>query len=360
MRKNKSLIAILVVVGILVVVTVSLMILVNNKSKAVTTCPNCGVARWSDGECLNCGYRCKHNYVEGETIAATCTKNGSTKMKCSICGRSYNKVLAATGHNYAAATCTKPATCKKCGDTTGSALGHNMQETDNYAKSADGHKVEKKCSRCSRTEFGSLENHNWSNGVCSICEYGCQHTSTTGYAHDANEHWQVCNECLLKINKGNHNYSNGVCNECEYECVHTNKTTTSNGAASHKIECNTCHQVWSQNHVNWTDGKCSDCGYECEHTGGTHKNDGYCTVCGEQYQLHYCDLTHPDEYVVALSGGADVGHVERYYCEVEGCEWYEYGSTPFPHRFMVLERGFWGVDLRYLWLPMLLFRLCGW
>ena len=42
-----------------------------------------------------------------------------------ICSYTPAYAVTACVHSYAAATCTKPQTCTKCGATTGSSLGHN-------------------------------------------------------------------------------------------------------------------------------------------------------------------------------------------------------------------------------------------
>ena len=54
----------------------------------------------------------------------------------------YTNVSEATCiHTYAAATCTQPKTCTKCGATLGAALGHNYVTSGNIAK----------CTRCGAT-----------------------------------------------------------------------------------------------------------------------------------------------------------------------------------------------------------------
>ena len=53
----------------------------------------------------------KHSFV-----GASCTEGG--RCECGAVG-------SALGHNYASATCTAPDTCKRCGATKNSALGHS-------------------------------------------------------------------------------------------------------------------------------------------------------------------------------------------------------------------------------------------
>lgn len=66
-----------------------------------------------------------HSYDEGTvTREATCTEDGTMTYTCTICGATYEEVIAATGHDYEAVV-TEPTatekgyttyTCKHCGD----------------------------------------------------------------------------------------------------------------------------------------------------------------------------------------------------------------------------------------------------
>ena len=61
--------------------------------------------------------------------AATCTEKGYTgDTYCKGCGikLSDGTDIPATGHDWAAATCTTPKTCKVCKATEGNALGHKL------------------------------------------------------------------------------------------------------------------------------------------------------------------------------------------------------------------------------------------
>ena len=99
-------------------------------------------------------------------VAPTCTADGYTEYTCSVCGDYHTgNVVPALGHDYgdaacgtvascgregcedadsakpiehdfAPATCTEPATCKRgCGATEGEPLGHNMSEANCLAPS---------------------------------------------------------------------------------------------------------------------------------------------------------------------------------------------------------------------------------
>ena len=60
----------------------------------------------------------------GGTMTAS-TSGCKTIWRCNSC----MAMTVDTSHSYAAATCTAPQTCTKCGATTGSALGHDYSGT---------------------------------------------------------------------------------------------------------------------------------------------------------------------------------------------------------------------------------------
>ncbi len=83
-----------------------------------------------------------HDWQETETKDATCTEKGFITYKCAICDQIKTEELAALGHEWEDATCTDPKTCSRCGETSGSALGHT-----------DG----AKCERCGLVLFKTLK-----------------------------------------------------------------------------------------------------------------------------------------------------------------------------------------------------------
>ena len=66
---------------------------------------------------------------------------------------------ASCQHTYSDATCDVPATCSKCGQTTGDALGHNFQ-----GGSCD---TPGTCSRCGATSGTGA--HNYYGSKCTVC-----------------------------------------------------------------------------------------------------------------------------------------------------------------------------------------------
>ena len=66
-----------------------------------------------------------HTIVKQEGISPTCTTEGKTDGKiCSVCGEVFTQqqIISALGHNYSVATYEAPATCQRCGATTGQPL----------------------------------------------------------------------------------------------------------------------------------------------------------------------------------------------------------------------------------------------
>ena len=83
-------------------------------------------------------------------VAPTCTEKGYTLHTCS-CGDSYSdNEKAALGHDWKAADCTAAKTCKRCGKTEGSALGHSYGDwvvVTEPTTATEGLR-EKTCGRC--------------------------------------------------------------------------------------------------------------------------------------------------------------------------------------------------------------------
>ena len=70
-----------------------------------------------------------------------------------------------TSHTYAAATCTAPKTCTKCGYTEGEPLGHDLvhHEKEDPTCTKKGHKAYDTCTRCDYTTYQEIPalGHEW-------------------------------------------------------------------------------------------------------------------------------------------------------------------------------------------------------
>lgn len=96
-------------------------------------------------------------------------------------------VLGATGcaceHEWLAATCTAPETCKKCHATQGEALGHQWEAATCQAPET--------CKRCGETQGTALK-HEWSEATCTTpktCS-SCGATEGAALGHQPGE-WEL-------------------------------------------------------------------------------------------------------------------------------------------------------------------------
>ena len=98
------------------------------------------------------GHICANHLTLVEAKAATCTVPGNTAYYECSCGKFYEDatasveitdhdsvVIKALGHDWVAATCTEPKTCKRegCGATEGDPIGHNYSTA--WSHDASGH-----------------------------------------------------------------------------------------------------------------------------------------------------------------------------------------------------------------------------
>lgn len=92
-----------------------------------------------------------HSFSSYQTVvSAGCTSNGFKERTCKVCGKKESVTINATGHNYSSPTCTESSHCTKCGQTSGTALGHNFSSG--------------KCTRCGVTTFTLLKEYVITNG----------------------------------------------------------------------------------------------------------------------------------------------------------------------------------------------------
>lgn len=106
-----------------------------------------------------CDYEIKeHTYGKEEIITeATCTKKGKKQLVCKDCGDVKNETVAALGHKWAGATCTKAGVCSVCGKK-GEKADHNYKVIeDKKASETYAGKRTKECQDCGKkvTEYST-------------------------------------------------------------------------------------------------------------------------------------------------------------------------------------------------------------
>ena len=126
--------------------------------KGETVAPTCNAEGYTVYTCSACGdsYHgditpAKHSLVAVETKAPTCTEYGYTVYGCEHCDHTeIGSYEAALGHDYSEATCTEPATCGRCDETTDAPLGHDIVIDNAVAPTCTetGLTAGSHCSRC--------------------------------------------------------------------------------------------------------------------------------------------------------------------------------------------------------------------
>lgn len=96
-------------------------------------------------------------------------------------------------HNFAPATCEKPSTCTKCGETTGSLGEHEWNEATCISL--------KTCSVCGKAE-GEFGEHNYVKGACTVCK-----KEDLNYGMLTSHLWQTYKSGrLISLSFSNENY----------------------------------------------------------------------------------------------------------------------------------------------------------
>ena len=217
---------------------------------------------------------------------ATCTEKGWKEYvtcKREGCDYSTYEEIPALGHTGGTATCTEQATCERCNEKYGSALGHKYGDLISKIEptcSATGTEAHYKCSVCNKV-FKDDEHK----------------TETT---HD---------ELTIAINPNAHNFGNWIKNEgadthtrvCSYNNEHTETENCQGGTATciEQATCEKCNVKYGElaKH-NYKDGVCIVCGSRRPSEGLTYSlnsdGNGY-TVTG----IGTCtdkELIIPSEY----------------------------------------------------------------
>ena len=252
---------------------------------------------------------------------------------CSVCEY-------ACVHTGGEANCKTAAKCSVCNTTYGEPDADNHKAEGKWITTALTHKLVYNC--CDTVAVDS-ESHEWVDGVCSECGYGCthkggkatctaaavctlcghsygnvntkNHTGEAVWTKTETSHKAVYNCCdAVAVAEEEHNWNNGVCEDCVYVCKHTGGTATCTSRATCEIcgkmygklnaENHSGTPVWTKNETThtktynccgtvtvateaheWADGVCTECGWVCVHAGGTPTCSALaiCEYCGEEH-----------------------------------------------------------------------------
>ena len=145
-----------------------------------------------------------HELDEGTvTTAPTCTATGLKTFTCSACGGTEVTILPALDHDWAAATCMTPKTCRRdgCGAKEGTVDQNNHTGEKVWSTTERRHTQRYNCCGLVTVE---TEEHTWEKGVCTLCACRCvSHTGGTATCVKK----AVCEDCgeaYGEVDGGNH------------------------------------------------------------------------------------------------------------------------------------------------------------
>ena len=346
---------------------------IGNHNYVDSTCTICNHTctshEWEDGACTNC--HITHDCEAGNSFSHANATDDLCIKNCTTCGKAYTNAE----HGYYLGTCVycghshvnhiedgwtvdEDSHYKYCAVCTAllESGEHNLGEIDKNSSDIQNHY--RYCSICER---GVGEEHTYQDGVCTECDYECEHSfgelkdlngsehyrecsickyqeienhelnnmcycTTCGY-HDCdtmgwfggetiddNTCYTICMECKTRFGIKNHSYSEGVCTDCNYECEHSTEKLVSVNNDTHNCVCTVCNKVLrTENHTFSGDGEKCSCGHshDCEASNKFQYSPNVedwcikeCTICGAS-----CKISEEHEWV----------NGKCFYCEKE-CE----------------------------------------
>lgn len=183
--------------------------------------------------CDECGYEIKAastGHVLGAYQKGT---NGQHSRSCTNEGCAYTEWENCT---YSTPTCTKLATCSVCG-ATGSFNPNNHEGQPVWEQTATTHEQVYEC--CGAVVVTETK-HTWEDGVCTVCNYACQHSGGLATCTDLAV-CATCGESYGALNPNNHDPSDEWTQEngkhyhaCKNGCgAHLDETECSGGEKSY-------------------------------------------------------------------------------------------------------------------------------
>ncbi len=308
----------------------------------------------------------KLTVAEGTTL----TNNGVVAVKGTV---EVLGTLVCNNHNGGTATCTEKAECTLCGSEYGETDIQNHTGEEKWEQTETKHTKKWDC--CGTVTVEEAD-HEFENGVCTVCQYACGHKGGTATCtekavceicgeaygelnpqnHTGEEKWEQTEtkhtkkwDCCgtVTVEEADHAFENGVCTVCQYACGHKGGEAT----CTEKAVCEICGEAYGelnpQNHTGeekweqtetkhtkkwdccgtvtveeadhaFENGVCTVCQYACGHKGGTAtcKDKAVCEVCGEAYgeldANNHKELTHVEAKEATKE---EEGNTEYWYCK---------------------------------------------
>ena len=269
-----------------------------------------------------------HELDEGTvTTAPTCTATGLKTFTCSACGGTEVTILPALDHDWAAATCMTPKTCRRdgCGAKEGTVDQNNHTGEKVWSTTERRHTQRYNCCGLVTVE---TEEHTWEKGVCTLCAYRCvSHTGGTAtcvkkaeceicgeeygdygshdyaadWTSDEQEHWHGCALCDSRSDAGMHadGDKDHLCDTCGRTISgHTGGTAT----CVKKAVCEDCGEAYGE-----VDGGNHEALVRVPAKAAAEDAEGnseywYCSACGKYYgdEKGTKEITEADTVIVKL------------------------------------------------------------
>ena len=233
---------------------------------------------------------------DGHTWGAWSSDGSAHTRSCTVDGCNATDGASCSGGT---ATCRAAAVCDTCGESYGATDPDNHTDTTEWIQTATEHTQRYRC--CDKVTVAT-EAHEWADGICSECGYGCAHVGGTATCHTK----AVCTTCgnaYGELDGTSHDGGTELRGEKAASC-------TADGYTGDTY-CLGCGALLAQGNKTEATG----------HSGGTATctAQATCDTCGESY-----GNTDPDNHsalrrIPAKAATAETeGNIEYWYCD--GCK----------------------------------------
>ena len=221
-------------------------------------------------------------------------------------------------HTGGIATCTKKAVCEICGEEYGELNPENHTGEEVWEHTETTHTKKWNC--CGKVTVAEAD-HEFENGVCTVCAYSCTHKdentdhkcdicSETVSNHSDENYDHLCDICGKSISNHADDDNNHICDLCG--------KAVSNHIDSNKDHiCDICGKAVSNHVDDNTDHICDICGK----TISNHiddDNNHLCDTCGKAVSNH---VDSNNDHVCDICGKAISNHVDEnnnHICDICG------------------------------------------
>lgn len=247
-----------------------------------------------------------HSWKDEEVIlAATCTEDGTKKIKCERCGAEDEAAIPTEGHKWGeptinAATCDADGeerkVCTACNEeekTTLPALGHDLYNQTNGPTCTENIKHFELCHRCDYSRLLKEEADTKSSHLVKAEGIPCDDPEN-GYAceNPDKKHYRECSVCGIKIIE-DHTASyiqdsdtlhRVYCEICKKSSYDSHVAVWDIKPSYHKKYCSKCnYAIQAQTSHNLVEDECSVCNYNSWTQGLSYaynESNQTCTVSG--------------------------------------------------------------------------------